>query len=293
MSDSDLDDTASTLPKHVLEKIDRAFNQAVAESRPETDRPSKRRRITQEEDDDQAMAGGFIVEDNGGGFLLDSENEQQDIEQGGDDHPEYIPLSLIPRALQILDLNPSDADVLDVFSNASNNEDLVSREDWHSVCTIIYPSTGQSYSEQNIERSEDVADEELSDLSSIPSDDAGSGPSSDEYVPETKPTKQTRTKASSSKKSRKSRRASSTSNSELDAGGTRSLTSRQKSDSLVAYSLFFPDVDKDELPNKSLTIKDIANAASLLKERISAEEVMVVATPHFLPSLLILCSFRL
>ena len=102
MSDSDLDDTASTLPKHVLEKIDRAFNQAVAESRPETDRPSKRRRITQE-DDDQAMAGGFIVEDNGGGFLLDSENEQQDIEQGGDDHPEYIPLSLIPRALQILD----------------------------------------------------------------------------------------------------------------------------------------------------------------------------------------------
>ena len=71
----------------------------------------------------------------------------------------HIPFSLIPTALQILDLAPDDEDVLSVFRNAasgwgelkrgradenelergSNQEDgaLVSRKDWRAVCAAL------------------------------------------------------------------------------------------------------------------------------------------------------------
>lgn len=86
-----------------------------------------------------------------GGFIAD--------EGGTSDHGRHthIPLSLIPTALQILDLPPDDEDVLSVFQNAAsgwgehkrgrghelgrglNQEDgvLVSRKDWRAVCAAL------------------------------------------------------------------------------------------------------------------------------------------------------------
>jgi hypothetical protein len=62
--------------------------------------------------------------------------------------PTHIPLTLIPTALQILDLPPADEEVLAVFENAargwggaqvSTGEEGVSREDFRAVCAALLP----------------------------------------------------------------------------------------------------------------------------------------------------------
>ncbi|KIJ24073.1 hypothetical protein M422DRAFT_275224, partial [Sphaerobolus stellatus SS14] len=91
------------------------------------------------------------AEDAGGGFLIESEAEQSESEE--ENQNDIIPLSLIPSALQLLDLPPDDEEILRVFRNAaggwngmsgepsssrtSNEEGSVSRKDWRTVCAVL------------------------------------------------------------------------------------------------------------------------------------------------------------
>ena len=281
MSNTDVDEAVSSLPPHVLQFIDRAFDKAISESLPEpvTGRPRKRQRIIED------APGGFIVDDDeavpAGGFIVDESEDTMAIDTGTATH---IPLSLIPRALQLLDLPPHDQEVLDVFANAASGwegqtdfnsdgseERAVSRKDWRAVCAVLVPSMAEEDEYQNMDKNDD-AQSEVSSLSPLSSDEyVEDDDASDEYNPlEEKPRgKQNKTKAHSR-----------ISKEELTSNES-TLTARQKREALTTFALFFPDVrsntDDDTmeevLRGKVLTPQDISAAAASIKERISAEEV--------------------
>jgi hypothetical protein len=113
--------------------------------------------------------GGFLIDDDdsmAGGFLPPSPPARTiGNERERDERPSYIPLSRIPRALQLLDLSPDDEDVLAVFRNAATGweddhisgsrstrrgrntvattdesdeaEERVSLRDWRAVCAAL------------------------------------------------------------------------------------------------------------------------------------------------------------
>ena len=110
------------------------------------------------------------------------------------------------------------------------------------------------------------------------------GTSEDEYVPEGTKKKGKGGKARSPTKSKKpvgearSTRSKSSRKTSSTDPGPQELTSRQMQDTLTAFALFFPELrgqgsNESVLVEKSLGIKDIANAASLIKEKLKAEEV--------------------
>lgn len=224
------DDATSNLPAQTLKRIDDAFDRAVAERfRGDQDqRPSKRRRIAQ----DEPTAGGFLLDDDDddndddGGFIPESSNNDEE-KSNNERRATHLPLSLIPDALQRLDFDPSDADVLSVFASAASawggnvpslrraededdddgeqerdreQEQFVSRADWHAVCAALFPFLSASAS-----ASTNDGNGNESPLSSLDSDsDSNSDSTSnsdltnraefqesesseDEYVPEPKP----------------------------------------------------------------------------------------------------------
>ncbi|CED83613.1 EF-hand domain pair [Phaffia rhodozyma] len=155
--------------------------------------------IVDEEEDD--AGGGFLMDDedqNGGGFLPDPDIEVVESNQADISTPSstdesrprsaktHIPLSLIPRALKLANLPPSDMEVLEFFKQSaegwSDDTDLntagaasrlgggggsrrrvheekgVSRRDWFSVCAILLASREEEG--ENDDNSEDQQDEE-------------------------------------------------------------------------------------------------------------------------------------
>ena len=83
-----------------------------------------------------------------GGFLPPEPSSADDGELEDDTRADAIPFSAIPSALQALDLQPDDEDVLAVFRNAATgwenkggSEDdahlLVGRKDWRAVCAAL------------------------------------------------------------------------------------------------------------------------------------------------------------
>ncbi|KAL5514497.1 hypothetical protein ACEPAG_2586 [Sanghuangporus baumii] len=351
MSDSDVDDAVASLPGQTLRRIDEAFDRAISESHPEEkQRPRKRRRIEQDAQPgpstEPELAGGFLLDDDndgdsdnadltdaGGGFVLEG-NDGSENENTSASQPTHIPLALVPRALQLLDLDPSDTQVLSVFKNAASSwseetgegrrrprrelqlsnlsdmdededgeseaEQVISRRDWRAVCAALIPSSNPLDSPlSSLEDSDDDDDtravpEEESDSGSsavISEDLEESDTSSDEYIPDSKRKGKGKSKSKGKSNSRPQSNKSSPSKKPRQSRGktrrdstpdTSTLTSRQQQDTLSAFALFFPskpratrsDLSEEELSKKRLTIKDIANAAASIKEKITAEEII-------------------
>lgn len=107
---------------------------------------------------------------------------------------------------------------------------------------------------------EDVYEEDNDD--DAPSEDGGSdyGAAGPSKPPKRPTTRKTRSKAKQ------------VSDSE-SVEGRYTLTTRQRKECRVAFALFFPVVGDKELSKKRLLIKDIAQAARSLNQRLATEEV--------------------
>ncbi|KAG8923958.1 hypothetical protein FRC02_010785 [Tulasnella sp. 418] len=242
------------------------------------------------------MGGGFLppeTDDLGGGFMLAEDvdpdivnNEKSmDIDTfSPESHPksfldQQILLSSIPFALQLLDL-PPDPDVLAVFKNAAqgwggrdseNQEEGVSRKDWRAVCAVLMANS------QDAEASPDqISEEDMDETGAVDEDDEGD---EDDYTKESSDeatsneSSEDEYGASSKRKGRKSR-SKKTDHSSVEAQGPVTLTRRQQKDCRTAFALFFPDVPDSDLDKQRMKIKDIARVAAILKEKITAEEII-------------------
>ncbi|KAL0574631.1 hypothetical protein V5O48_007327 [Marasmius crinis-equi] len=311
----------ATLPAHVQRKIDNAFYSALGYTPGKRKRRSKRLTSTGRATKKQMVAsgGGFLVEAErnnlefgngagGGGFIADDAPEtstggggfivEEDVgqpirdDEGNSIHegkPEYIPLSTIPDALQLLDLSPDDAQVMGVFrraaadwdevqvdgatpTNGEPGEGLVSLKDWRAVCGVLLEGADIP------EDSETLDVEEPDDEDPNPSDDyAGdSEEESDEYVEdqEISHRRVRRTRGTTNKSSRQTDDSDLSSLSGDDSPSRKPLTSRQHQTCLQAFALFFPNVGPEDLPKQRLHISDIQRVAGLLKEKLKAEEMV-------------------
>ena len=319
----------STLPVSLRHRIDDSFDIVTsfkdggdAESVPSY----KRRRIDLSRDPSSSQPiqpGGYILDDTQAGFIVeDSTDNQSDFQANSEGDspstrrysptsgsntpshlsPTHIPLSRIPAALKLLDLQPDDEETLSVFRNAASGwthphshpsqderELLVNREDWRAICAVLmeqHPSISTNESEHVEERYRDSDSAMYSDADDEPdaeSDEyqyedepyaegsASGEEDSDEEYTESRP-------AISNKSLRNSRVHTSPS----PFGHPRKLTPRESYECRRAFARFFPDIetDSDELEKKKITIKEISAVATLLKEKIKAEEVSGLLESH-------------
>lgn len=138
---------------------------------------------------DEPQLGGFVVDEpQAGGFIVDdTQNDGNGSQEDMEHVPSRVPLALIPSALQLLDLQPDDEDVLSVFRNAASGWDdsgdrlfrndadvvpqgFVSRSDWRAVCAALLDtgdvelqsddSVRKMDNEPEIVDSEDVVDDD-------------------------------------------------------------------------------------------------------------------------------------
>jgi hypothetical protein len=327
----DIDPTFSSLSPRLRKRIDRALDTACADA--SDNGPSrKRRRVASAslppsdatmsmaggfivddpapggfvvEDEDQPMGGGFIAEDrpssDAGGFVPSSNSPSAEDEET---RRSRIPLSLIPQALQLLDLQPDDEDVLDVFRNAasgwentveglnrraaSEDELFVSRKDWRAVCAALLDTASARDQEEQLQEDEsmiegesEASEDEYEGLDRTSDEVSEDDDSEDEYQEggfmrsSLRGKGKEKAKAAPVARKRGSRKASYSSDSSRDSleARPRQLTARQKAECRRTYALFFPDVPDSELDGKRIMIKDITRVAGVLKEKISAEEV--------------------
>lgn len=317
---ADEDPVFLALPTRVRAQIDRAFDKATRSIVSSQSASPSYPPVTRSNLED--LGGGFLLDDAGpapGGFLLDDTDDgpggflppspsavptAPGVNRDETDHKAtHIPLSIIPTALQILDLPPADEDILSVFRNAASGwaepggfnarrgaggetegEQVVSRKDWRSVCAVLLEAAGddgegtEGGTEEGPGEDEmDVDDEDDRPEVLESSDDA----SSDEYV-EPGPSSRTRQgkrkhaapKAAASKdkpatrrtRSRKKPSNSDESDDESDSG-PRPLTARQKRECLTAFAMFFPDIDMDKKDEEE----------KLKKKRLGVRELKAVA----------------
>ncbi|KAH9933295.1 uncharacterized protein B0H18DRAFT_1115308 [Fomitopsis serialis] len=347
--ESEADDPGfATLPAHLRRRIDSAFDEAVSSG---LEPSRKRRRLAPHSDSinvapssepggfvlDEAEPGGFLPEgddqpggylpdgnDQPGGFLVDTPMHEdsasnhaastQHIGTTDSEEDAKIPLSHIPHALQLLDLQPDDEDVLAVFRHAASgwedktharsrqdisDEQFVSRKDWRAVCaTLLGGDEDDADTGTTRDRrlpAADAYDEggELTPLESsgsedeyeasepeVDSSDAGDDASDDEYQEggfiATRSKGKQPVSARTSKRASHSARTSSPVTSDDDTSKTRNrpLTTRQRLECRRTFALFFPDVPDSQLDKQRIMIKDITRVAKLLKEKITAEETL-------------------
>lgn len=250
--DNEDDPSFAALSTRLRHRIDDAFDSIVPQSRFEV------------------SAGGFIAEElepgpsyEAGGFIV------EDLPSNTIGAQPRIPLSEIPRALNLLDLLPDD-DLMGVFRNAAAGwgaqnacSDGVSRKDWRAICAALLEADG--------------SDEE--NLAEVVEIDADSDPDSDEYQElseedssdEYEDPSRTAARAKTEKMQNVPRRTPTKSS----AG--KQLTPSQKAQCRRDFSRFFPHVPDDELDHQRIMIKDITRVADLLKENLKTEEVRA---PH-------------
>ncbi|KAH8093301.1 hypothetical protein BXZ70DRAFT_1001679 [Cristinia sonorae] len=325
MSNTDVDFAFSVLPLTVRHRIDRAFDLAIEQSTA-ADRPAKKRKLHNDDGGfipttpggfivgepqqggfvmEEPLAGGFVadVPSNAGGFVIDTDDEPEAQEAV---HTR-IPLSLIPTALQLLDLQPDDEDVLAVFRNAaagwdnsdgragtaSQSESFVERRDWQAVCTaLLEPADGWGKEEggdpdvdmednmrQEAEESsvgsgddfQDPLDEDSPDY-----DDAND--SDDDYAAPSREKGKGKARAASTAKTYSRKRTATMSGSEEEVDDLKDsltrITPRQRKECRRTFALFFPDIEDKDLDTRRLMIKDITRVAKVLKEKITAEEII-------------------
>ncbi|KAJ8073510.1 hypothetical protein PM082_011786 [Marasmius tenuissimus] len=301
------------LPAHVQDKIDKAFYDALGyntgrrrkgNQRHTRSRATKKRKVDSGggfmiDDHNQQHSlggggGGFIVDDvleptavGGGGFIVDDEEDRHGSLDNDQEKPEFIPLSTIPDALQLLDLDPDDAQVMGVFRRAASDwgdvqgdgpmtanrdteEGLVGLKDWRAVCGVLLEGADIPESVEPPDIGEDDSDGPPSD-SYEPEDD------SDEYLEEQDISHQRRrrTRGTTAKMTAGSDLSSlSEDDEDEDAPSARRLTPRQRQTCLQAFALFFPDAPPEDLPQQRLRISDIQRVAGLLKEKLKADEMV-------------------
>lgn len=314
MDDDELDPSFAALPQHLQTRIDAAFENALTNSGPGPEPARKRRKLDHTPGGfiaaggfmpEEPAPGGFVVDEpGGGGFVRDEAPAaggfmapaaggfiapEQDDSDAHAAHT-HIPLSLIPAALQLLDLQPDDEDVLSVFSNAASGwgsgargeagddaeEMFVSRKDWRAVCAALLDAGDGEEDDVSMEE-EDGAGAEASGEDYVQSESEeegadGGGDSDDDSYGEGTQAKKGKGKAQAVTKRRTSTRSLQRNEEQVAATDGR-LSARQKTECRCAFALFFPDVADEELDRQRLGIKDITRVAKLLKEKITAEEV--------------------
>jgi len=304
MDDPDI----ANLSKRTLKRIDYAFYRAIRAQAASGDDysdlgdvvapPTVRRRRGEALNPSSSSGGGggFIPESplQGGGFLPDSDGEQMDAEYGAynSNEPTHIPLTLIPTALQLLDLPPADEEVLAVFENAargwggaqvSTGEEGVSRKDFRAVCAALLPKEedqgdggdGSEDEDESLEESERLQDDEYSEEESSLSVDEDS----EEYIGKGKARAKAVAKSRPTPRGRGNKRKRVDSTDTSDDDRPIRITPRQKAECRKAFALFFPDVPESELDSQRIMIKDIVRVAGLLRDKIKAVEVRVVWSP--------------
>jgi hypothetical protein len=316
-SDDAEDPTFSSLPPRVQERIDRAFDLATINH---GSSPKKITSHVAESLTDDQPGGGFIPEPQAGGFMLDepgggfiaeepsggfipeelsdgfmpeesdgvfaNDPDLQHNNRGSDTSrgTSTIPLSLIPTALQILDLPPDDEQVLAVFNNAASGwtssrshrtrDDadevgLVSKKDWRAVCSVLLAS--QPADEEDADESDGMADsgEEYMNFDGDENDsDSGGEDLEDEDYSET----QTKNFPQTQTKLRRSRQPTRRSSDE-ELTSHPPITARQKEACRGAFALFFPHVSDSQLDSQKITISDLVRVSKDLKEKLSYDQV--------------------
>ncbi|KAL1943091.1 hypothetical protein VTO73DRAFT_4762 [Trametes versicolor] len=297
MADDELDPGYAALPQELQARIDDAFDEALKDSATDAEPAHKRRKLDHSPAPGGFIAGGFIIDEpnSGGGFVPDESPVAGGFIADAGERQTHIPFSLIPTALQFLDLQPDDEDVLAVFRNAatgwsgdgSEGEDedaLVSRKDWRAVCAALLDSGGSDEDEDvdmSGEAAEDGLEEAASDSgeefvqSESGAEESAEG-SDDDYEEggggfvRSKAAKKGGKVATERQAARKTRSTAVNEDGEARAG----LSARQKAECRAAFALFFPDVDEAELGKQRIAIKDITRVAKLLKEKVTAEETV-------------------
>ncbi|KAF8846098.1 hypothetical protein BDN67DRAFT_891289 [Paxillus ammoniavirescens] len=263
------DPSFMALPTHLRRRIDSAFD-SVASSTSSPNRPQL----------NEVPAGGFIVEDRpshsadceAGGFIVEDPPPSSRALLSA---PSHIHLSEVPRALELLDLIPDD-DIMVVFKNAatgwgaqSKHGEGISRKDWRAVCTAIIEG----------ENRDEVGEENPLGDEDVEMGGADSGSDSDEYLTldlssELEEASTDEYEESSIAMTAKAKVAQKTSS---KASGTKlpeQLSVRQKAECREDFARFFPDIADVELDHQRIMIKDITRVASLLKEKLKAEEIL-------------------
>ncbi|KAF9445591.1 hypothetical protein P691DRAFT_805461 [Macrolepiota fuliginosa MF-IS2] len=295
-----------TLPRATRNTIDSAFTSVAKKFVKPPESPSGGGFVPESggfirDDQDDQQGGGFIRDEGGGGFIHD-DNELSSSSGGGfirdEDNtmdlttvPTQIPLSMIPSALQILDLPPDDDEVLSVFRNAATgwassndkadarklegDDEYVNRDDWRSVCAVLleHDAGGDTASGEDIEMRDPEAESGASDSDEYHESEAEIEQDEDvedeEYV-------EGPSASTSRRRTRRTRKSSSVSLPSSPASPdfrVHKLTSRQHRTCVDAYALFFPSVSTEELLSQKIMIKDIQRVAKLLNEKLKAEEV--------------------
>jgi len=265
--------------------------------------------------DEPEAGGGFIVDDDddGGGFIPEPSppqagpstfivpvNQDSDSqgEEGSPDSDSHIPLSLIPAALQILDLPPDDDQVLLVFKNAASGwtsglastrrppgptEEVISLRDWRAVCSVLLEPDAQDggvYDEGNgmdqdgVTRMSDelAGDSGGSSEEYVQSDQEGD---SDDQYPDDDNYSDTQAKRSTRRRNTRANKGFDESDEEdVEMKKNRPLTARQKETSRQAFALFFPSSSADgDLEKQRITISDLVRVSKELNEKITYDQV--------------------
>ena len=265
---------------------------------------------------DEPDAGGFIVDDDdgGGGFIPEPSTPRagpsastipvdQDSDAQGDesspDSDSHIPLSLVPAALQILDLPPDDEQVLLVFRNAASGwtsgptstrrspglagttEEVVSLRDWRAVCSVLLETDAQ---DGGADGEDDGMDQDgamrMSD--GMAEDSGGSGEEyvrsdlggdSDDQYPDDDNYSDTQAKRSTRRRSTRANKGFDESDEDVEVKKNRPLTTRQKETSRQAFALFFPSSAGANLEEQRITISDLVRVSKELNEKITYDQV--------------------
>jgi len=267
--------------------------------------------------DEPEIGGGFIVDDDddGGRFIPEPSppragpststipvDQDSDIqgEESSPDSDSHIPLSLIPTALQILDLPPDDEQVLLVFKNAASGwtsgpastrrslgsagttEETVSLRDWRAVCSVLLEpgiQDGGVDDEDNgidqdgvrrmlDELAEDSGGSSEEYVESDPGGDSdGQYPDDDNYS-DTQATRSTRRRSTRANKGFEE-----IDEEDLEVKKNRPLTTRQKETSRQAFALFFPPSADANLEERRITISDLVRVSKELNEKITYDQV--------------------
>jgi len=225
-------------------------------------------------------AGGFFPESYQSPSST-STPDKDNLDRQNNEGRSGISLSLIPSALQLLDLPPDDSEVLSVFRNAASGwtscsitsfenldpqEKFVSKEDWRSVCAVLLEHRNSEIS-NNEHLPKMSQDGELDSADYIDSE-SGADPesSSDEYVEHhinIRPRKRVQDQHRQSRLARPP----------LPLDMARP-SSRQMETCLKTFALFFPEVPRHKLADHRIMIKDVQRIAKLLGEKIKAEEMV-------------------
>jgi len=337
------DPTFAALPRALQRRIDNAFRYAIGKT------SSRKRRKLNDNGfyapggfiPDDSVGGGVIPSDSNaleepeasGGFILDVDDDDDgggfvpepsppragpststipvahDSEEGSPDSDCHIPLSLIPTALQILDLPPSDEQILLVFKNAASGwtsgsasargasrtagptEEVVGLRDWRAVCAVLLESDAQVDDDDGTDRergarmSEDLTEDSGGSseeyVESDPGGDSdGQDLEDDNYsdAPAKRSTRSTRRSA------RENKGFDGSDEEDVEIKKNRPLTTRQREASRQAFALFFPESADADLEKQRITISDLVRVSKELNEKITYDQV------RKFPSIVFLCS---